>query len=549
MLGAATKEPRRRSHAQLAATTILLTAIAFGLCLTTVIAWNRAYQVDEVEHIHAAYNMRDGRVLYRDFWQSHTPLLYVLLVPVIDIDDPVWSYHGARLVSLALLLALLALVTYGGWRFAGAGGAIGSLALALFHTTFIERGIEVRPDGALAVCVVGALAVELAQRRDSLARYSLQAVILGTGLLLTQKAVFATAVFGCLWLHTAWREQRVRIVAQPLALWFLPLGAALLVMLPFGCANEFLEQGLIDAFFAGTGVRSQGRFSPWRSILFESARNPMFLLLAVCGVALWFRRRETRFVALLAVALVAALWANPFPWPYVHLSVLPILAIAGGCALAAVGSRWPVAAVGAFFAVIVTSGPRLLRDAERGTDQQFAMLREIARVTRPEDRLFDLDGLYFRPDAYPSPYIMGGDLLGRYAQGQFPRIAPVLRRNACAGVILNYRTAALGEEERAFIREHYAHYWRNLYLPGVVLDGAARGTTRTLGVLQRREFRYDGRGAIRVDGAPFARGILEAGDHDVVVVASSDSARLIIATPEPVPQRLAPAADLYATFD
>src|SRR5207253_10387294 len=96
---------RGRRHVQLAATTAVLTAITFSLCLAVAIAWNRSYQVDEVEHIHAAYNIRDGRVLYRDFWQSHSPLLYVLLTPVIDVNDPVASYHARRLVSLCVLLS------------------------------------------------------------------------------------------------------------------------------------------------------------------------------------------------------------------------------------------------------------------------------------------------------------------------------------------------------------------------------------------------------------------------------------------------------------
>lgn len=543
----------RRGTLRLAATTAILAAIAFGAALAAIIIWNRAYQVDEVEHIHAAYNMRDGWTLYRDFWQGHNPLLYLLIAPVVQVDDPVASYHAARVVTGLMLAAIIALIGYCALRLGGPSAALGAIALALFHTTMIERGMEVRPDGGLALCIIAALALELRPRMRPLARYSAEGVVLGLGFLFTQKAVFATAAFGCWWLWQAWKERRLRLVIQPTLLWFAPLAVALVVMVPFGCAGDFIQQNIIDAFFAGAGAKGRGRFSPLPLIVHESARNPLFVLLAIAGVVLWIRRRRetaTLFPALLAVALTLSLWGNPFPWPYVHVAVLPVLAVASGCAVASVdrGSRVLVALgiVGA----LATSLPRLLQDAARGTDAQFALLREVQRVTAKDDRLFDLAGLYFRPDAYPAAYAMSGELLGYYMNGGFARMEPLLRKNACAGVMFNYRTAALADPERAFLRTHYVHYWRNLFLQGLELSGAPRGAAVPFEVLKTRRFRYDGDGAITVDGAPFTRGALQAGVHTVVVYRASQSpARLIVDTPAPVPPRERPLPDLYVNFD
>jgi hypothetical protein len=530
---------------RLATTTAILFAIAFGISLSSAMIWNRAFQVDEVEHIHAAYNMRDGRVLYRDFWQGHNPLLYVLIAPVIDTTDPVGSFHRSRVVTGILLLSTVGLVGYCALRLGGKSAALAGVAMILFHTTMMERGMEVRPDGGLALCTIAALALELRDRRP-LARYSAQALILGVGFLFTQKAVFATAAFGCLWLLGAIRERRPRLVLQPVALWFAPLALALLVMLPFGCARAFVQQNIIDAFFAGTGAGNRGRFSPLPGLVHESTRNIVFLLLAIGGIVRLAMRKS--FVAFLSIVLIASLWANPFPWPYVHVAVLPVLAVTAAVAIAALDRGSGVAVVAALLLVMVNSVPRLLQKAAPSAGAQFATLQEIQRVTTPDDRWFDLAGLYFRPDAYPAAYAMSGELLQWYAHGGFTRMVPELRRRACAGIQFNYRTAALGRDEQAFIAGHYAHYWGNLYLPGAELAHEPRGATRTLEVLKARAFRYDGGGAITVDGTPFRRGTLAAGSHTIGIIESAAPARLIVDTPTPAPPPT-PPVELYVNFD
>ena len=538
---------------RLASFTALAFAIAFGVVIVTAILWNRSFQVDEVEHIHGAYNMRDGRVLYRDFWQGHNPLLYVLIAPVMDVDDPVGSFHRARIVTGLLLMAIVGLVAYCGFRLGGLPTALGGAAFSLFHTTLMERGMEVRPDGGVSLATMAALAVEIRGRGTALARFSAQAVLLGLGFLFSQKAIFPAFAFGCLWLFDAWKERRPRLVLQPVLLWFAPLACALLVMLPFGCAQAFIQQNILDAFFAGAGAEYRKRFSPVPGLLHESARNPLLVLLALAGIA-WLatrRKRPHAFVAFLAVVLTASLWANPFPWPYVHVSALPVLMLAAASAIAAADGRWGKSGAviaGALAIAMLTAVPRFLQKAAPGTALQFATLLEIQRVTTEDDRLFDLAGLYFRPDAYPSGYAMSGELLNWYAHGGFPRMVPELRRHACAGVLLNYRTLALPKEERRFIASHYVHYWSNLYLPGAELSNAPAGSTHAFEVMKGRAYRYEGNGLITIDGRPFVRGELTAGTHTIAVVRASTEARLIVDTPAPVPPRVGPSS-LYVNFD
>ena len=532
-----------RRVVNLAAVTVIGFAIAFGVIVAALIIHNRGYQIDEVEHIHAAYNMRDGRVIYRDFWQGHPPLLYVLLAPVINVDDPVGSFERARLITGALLFATIALVAACAYRIAGTRGALAGAALSLYHTTLIERGMEVRPDGATAFCTLLALYLEL-RGGDRLRRFCLQSAILGTAFLLTQKALFPAAAFGLWWLLEAWRERKPALVLAPALVWFAPLALALLIMLPFGCAPAFIKQNIIDAFFAGTGAAYRGRFSPLPGIVHESVRNLAFVLLALGGIVVAARRRELRFLALLAIVSIFALWANPFPWPYVHVGALPVLAVTAALAAATLAGRSEHAGVAlAIVLAMFTSVPRLMSKAAPSTALQFATLQEVQHATKPDDRLFDLAGLYFRPDAYPPAYAMSGELIRWYMHGGFPRMVPELRKNGCAGVMLNYRTLALGPAERTFLATHFVHYWGYLFLAGTEVNAP----DLSFEVLAPREYVHKGSGAISIDGRPFERGVLTRGMHAIHVERAGPS-RIILAAPPPLHRPIGPG-ELYVNFD
>jgi hypothetical protein len=262
------------------------------------------------------------------------------------------------------------------------------------------------------------------------------------------------------------------------------------------------------------------------------------------------RDRLTLFTAFAGLAAFAALWLNPFPWPYVHIAVMPVLAVIGSLApFLFSGSRVTSAlAVIVTIAAIGLSAPRLLQKAGDSADAQFATLREVGRIVSPRSTVFDLAGLYFRPDAYPV-YAMSGDMLQSYANGAFPRMVPELRRNKVACVLNNYRMAVLPPLEKNFIGAHFTHYDGYIFLPGADLSAVATGHQRTFEALAEATYRYDGSGAITVDGTPFTRGRLTMGLHRIAVIRASLSSRLIVDTPQPVPAQTEPRAPLFGQFD
>ena len=526
----------------LGATAMLVVGLTIG------VSENKIHQVDEVEHVHVAYNMADGRVPFADFWQAHPPALWGLIRPVVRVEDPVGSFERSRTILLLLLLGHLGVIAYCGARLAGPLGGFVSATSAGLHSTMIERGIEIRPDGPTSLLVTTALAVELSgqpRRR----RFFLQGLLLGTAGAFSQKAVLTALVFAALWTVQAVYRRDLRLILLPLAGAAIPMLAMVASLALSGSLAEFWDLTVLAS------ARAAGRTQEWLEpvdalgfILWEAPRNPVFLASALLAVPIgaWWALRDPRlrFPVALAVGVVAALWVNPFPFPYLHVTVIPAVAIVIGTVLARAIQRWSaprfhwalaglwVLAVGAF------SVPRLLEKTRPAQHVQYDVLEAVEQIVPPGEPVFDLAGLHFRPDPYPV-FVMTGHMIMRYRAGGFPSIPDALRESRVAYLIDSYRLRwpwNHADEPRAaevidFIESHYVHLTGNIMVLGAEL---AAGETRDFVALREAEFRYDGPGVLLVDGEPFTRGMLTAGVHRL---ESEAGGRLLLSTPEPWPPR------------
>ncbi len=555
---------RRVTHVLLAGA--LATLFLMALVLLVEIATNRPFQVDEVEHVHAAFETRVGRLIYRDFRQTHDPLLYPLLALVIDPAHPVASFHRSRAVSTTFLIAIILLTAYCAGRLSNALGGLLALGLALTHTTLIERGMEVRPDVPAALCIVAALAVELSgiERRR---RFVLEGLILSLSFLFINKAAFACFAFGCLWLASAIRRRSPGLVLWPMAAWTLPVAAAFGLMAWLGSLEGFLRINVVSAVSEALGeVPFKASFGPWPFLAREGSRNVVFSALAVVGlaygVASWWPRSRfadgrLRFTGFLGVVLVASLWLNPYPFPYLHVTVLPTLAVLAAVAVARLAAARGLTAAGpagiglvaALVAVsLLLAAPRLVEVATRSQQEQLATLKTIQRVTGPDDPVFDMAGFYFRPDGQYA-YAMAGAIFARYRAGGLAPIPEELRRTGTVAVIFNYRTTWLGPKDRRFLSEHYVQYDRNIFLLGIALSKLGPGDGTRFEALVGKRFRFDGRGRIAVDGKPFEEGFLARGWHTVERIEGDGPARLIMETPGRAPWPPRPPRQLFVNFD
>lgn len=546
-------------------TTVLVCIALAGLVLVVLISWNRNFQVDEVENIHAAYNMRRGLTIYQDFWQGHNPLLYPLLEPLILMGDPVRSFIHARVEMLVFLLATIGFAALAAKRVCNGWAGLLAGGMLLFHTTFIERGIEVRADGPTALCVMVALYVEFG-KNTPLRRYCSQALLMSLAFLFTQKAVFFCFGFGSLWLMQALRSRRFSLVALPMLCWLAPVALAAGLLAWAGCLDDFIRYSYTYPMQNIAGqTENMHTFAPWRFIFLEARRNIFFTLAAAltplaAALCLWKKPavgRRLLFALYLALMGLFSLHVNPFPFPYSHVAMLAPFALVAACTLqlgweALTSRRWPGLAAWSVPLILapcmVTSLPRLIAKTAPGNRYQYEIMREIDRISRPGDAVFDMAGLYFRPDAYPV-YLMTGAHFTRYRGGFFPPMIPWFRQNGLVLYIKNYRTQWLQNEERQLLRQHFFRYKPNIYISGKLLRNLDPGQLVTLEVFRDNPYRYEGPGTLLVDGDPFKRGMLTKGEHELTTNTPIRGGLLRLDTPLPDPPVQAIDYPIYTNFD
>jgi hypothetical protein len=89
---------------------ILINALVFARW-----GWLTGICHDTSEHFHCAWMISQDLIPYKDFWQHHPPLLWLILAPIFKILKPTaLIFDAARIVS-ALLFAVIALI---GWKVA-----------------------------------------------------------------------------------------------------------------------------------------------------------------------------------------------------------------------------------------------------------------------------------------------------------------------------------------------------------------------------------------------------------------------------------------------
>jgi hypothetical protein len=141
---------------------------------------------DEIEHASAAWHVSQGLLPFNDFFQHHSPLLYILYAPLYRI--PFVTAHPAESVRLVsgmlslILLLLLVRMAKTVWKDSGTVWPV----VILFLGNFLNLQLfNMRPDLPAALCNLTAFYILL--RRGKPADFGFAGFLLGLGLAFSPK--------------------------------------------------------------------------------------------------------------------------------------------------------------------------------------------------------------------------------------------------------------------------------------------------------------------------------------------------------------------------
>jgi 4-amino-4-deoxy-L-arabinose transferase-like glycosyltransferase len=312
--------------AERAITRSALTVIAAVLLSRVWFIFHRALDPDELEHAHAAWCVARGQIPYVDFFEHHTPWLYLLFAPpfryfATDTDAAAavaWLVF-ARLIMLAMTTVIVVLVYTLGvmWR----DRLAGVIAAALIATAsqFLDTMLEFRPDVPALLCFLMSLVLAMrawrADRRQVAAvTFMLSGFALGGALMFTQKYVFVLPGFGAALLVYMVKGTSPDRRSRAAGLVLFALGVAVSVGVTAWWFAAHHALGALIRLNVGVNLRLSAQpFSPLPRLLSNVVHMPALWLLGIAGfveAAATIRTRNDD--RLMLVATAASLFVGLF---------------------------------------------------------------------------------------------------------------------------------------------------------------------------------------------------------------------------------------------
>jgi hypothetical protein len=452
----------------------------------------KGYSIDEFTYSHGAWLVSKGAVPFRDFFETRFPLHYLILaVPFLFSGDNPESIALLRIAILPFVATILYAIYLLAARPQRSAGPI-ALLVVLGNVTFAISATEIRPDPialnffllAILVLVFGSWA----PNTRALASGSLLAL----SFLASMKAVIYGLAFVPVWLlDVVWNSKRRApcVLGNP---WLFLLGgvsivfAAITFLVMTGGWSEFYKLAIVRSFdfVGGDSQRSQRH-----NDLFKLFSALYWLVpLAAWGVIrtiqkLWHDERFSCHPDLiLLLALPSALLSYTIQNNAFRYSLIPfivffgIFAGRGAAALLeyAVGeSRRPLA-VTAFVSIATLPLLATLLEArapfasvleKRNTDQH-RFLRDVGRLTAPDDAIYDNSGSYVtRPHAH-SPHHTDHRMRSSMRKELARAVPRSIVRNEAVAVVRDARFSELAGSLKGYLRSHFQPYSQDLWLWG-----------------------------------------------------------------------------------
>jgi hypothetical protein len=314
--------------------------LALGLGLFVLHAARSGYDHDEIQHLHAAWLVSQGRTPYRDFMEHHHPTLFYLMAPLTRAleGSPRGLVFVVRLLDLGLLAVLLAaLVAFARPLSSEQPAALLPLVL-LGCFLFMRNSMEVRPDPWMnALCVVGLWQWTTYLRKDGIRRALLAGLCFGAAITFHAKA-FPFAILVGLGTALVLRDRaelaraaRGATVLVGAAL--VPLAAFAFAVWKAGYWSEFVFWNYIfnRYYFLETSLPGPSALGTLATSIGE---DPLlwiggFLGLLLAARSIWRREPKAELViaGTVVVGMIGALLQSHWPFSHNLLLLQPALAV------------------------------------------------------------------------------------------------------------------------------------------------------------------------------------------------------------------------------
>lgn len=467
---------------------LALIYVAFELFSTHHIAW------DEVEFFRATRWIAEGKVPYRDFWEHHSPLQWLVFAPVASVfgnGSGTSAIVAMRIAQVPLWIALFACLNVIARRAgAGASARLCALSLLLMTPAFVRAAVEYRLDllGNLGFVAGLMFILKAWQQPRAFRPWVLAGVCMSLAVLANMRLAPLAVVAAILAFCCDPEQRRWKLNAR--SLWMAAGVVPVAALFIGGLFAAGAWPGFVDGVFRYNSVSdrlAEGLAAPFSVQLFA----PLFAK-DVSAIALWasgivatvMLLRNVRrpglehVVALLFIASVISVAALGVHYPYHFQTTYLLLAMMAALLLERLFRDERRAPLARAVALAIAAGALLLdlvfiaRPSSHATMRyQNVVMNEVHRRTIPRDVVWDGVGYALhRQPAYRYWFLPAGVRLMAEKRLIEPYDLPQLRANPPAAIVYNYRIhlwlRAFPRLQR-YVVHHYLPLYRNLWIPGM----------------------------------------------------------------------------------
>jgi hypothetical protein len=245
---------------------------------------NRLFNGDEIESIHTAWKILNGETIYKDFFQHHHPLSYVLTIPFIKIfGETIHAIKAIKSFYLLIFLGILGSFYLNILKYLkNKKLALVSVLLLLSSTIFLEKGIQVRPDSiSLLFCLLSFYKYDL-KNNSNLIQSSF---LLSLAFFCSQKIIFIILVLVFFQAYDFLKNRQKKEIYKILNYWLFFLLMLLIFLSYFGLTSGLKNYFLFNWSLNNKYVVTRNFFQNGHLILLKDflLQNKLISFFFICN--------------------------------------------------------------------------------------------------------------------------------------------------------------------------------------------------------------------------------------------------------------------------